>query len=192
MKLRQSCKQQKLKAAITCPCSLMHRNRGNKKVIRWSSELLMTQKHCWVTSKGTWKDMLHTRVPPYTTECDCSCMPWVRNRFMHRHSEVPWGCTKDTPGALRYNERHMEALWTDQKASEGYRFAQQISGIKKPSQTSEEKKNISRCPYCTPGGSRLFMRRIQRHSMGCCAGPSAGVYRQLQMAYSKSNDKNLV
>lgn len=155
----------------------MHRNRGNIKVIRWPSELLTSQKHCRDTSKGTWRGLLHTGMPPYTSGCDCSCMPWVRNRFMHRHSEVPWGCTKDTPGALKYNERHKEALWTDQKASKGSRFAQYLNWVKKHSKTSE-KKNISRYPCCTPEGSKLFTGHIKRHSMGCGAGLSAGIYRQ--------------
>lgn len=153
----------------------MHRNRGNKKVIRWPSELLMSQKYCWDTSKGTWKGILHTRMSLYTTGCDCSCMPWVRNRFMRRHSEVPWEHTKDTPQDLRYNERHMRILWTDQKGCEGSRFAQYINWMEKPSQASE--KNISRCSYCTPYGSKFFMGHIKRYSMGCGAGPSAGIYR---------------
>lgn len=133
----------------------MHTNRGNKTVIRWPSGLLMSQKHCWDTSKGNWKGMLHTTMSPYTTRCDCSSMPLVRNRFMHRHSKVLWGHTKNTPWSLRYSERHMEVLWIDQEACEGSRFAQYISWIKNQSQASEEKKNSIRCPYCTPDGSKL-------------------------------------
>lgn len=93
-----------------------------------------------------------------------------------------WGTVKGTWRPCGQIRRHLKVLDLHSRSIE----------LKSIPQTSEEKKNISRCPYCTPGGSRLFMRRIQRHSMGCCAGPSAGVYRQLQMAYSKSNDKNLV